>query len=120
MVGVGSVLALLGMLFWLLRWRRPALIDSHTFLTAVALATPLGFVAVEAGWTVTEVGRQPWIIYGFMRTRDAVSPMPGLTVSLSVIAIVYLILSAVVSFVMWRLIAATEAHALPEGLAADG
>ena len=50
----------------------------RAFCSCVALAAPLGFIAVEAGWTVTEVGRQPWIIYGVLRTRDALTPMPGL------------------------------------------
>jgi cytochrome d ubiquinol oxidase subunit I len=74
----------------------------------VALATPLGFIAVEAGWTVTEVGRQPWIIYGILRTRDAVSPMPGLVWPLSAIILVYALLSAATFAVMARLIQAIE------------
>ena len=45
----------------------------------IALAAPMGFIAIEAGWMVTEVGRQPWIIYGVLRTADAVTPMPGLS-----------------------------------------
>ena len=44
------------------------------------IATPFGYIALEAGWTVTEVGRQPWIIYGVMKTIDAVTPMPGIRV----------------------------------------
>ena len=54
-----------------------------------SLATPLGFIAIEAGWTVTEVGRQPWIIYGVMRTADAVTPMPGLVVPFLVFSLLY-------------------------------
>jgi cytochrome d ubiquinol oxidase subunit I len=108
MVGTGSALALLGVVFLFLRWRRPQLLDRPLFLRVTALATPLGFIAVEAGWTVTEVGRQPWIIYGIMRTRDAVSPMPGLQWPLSAIVIVYALLTLVVTFVTLRLIRATE------------
>jgi cytochrome d ubiquinol oxidase subunit I len=108
MVGTGSLLGLLGALFLVLRWRRPQLLDRPLFLRLIALASPLGFVAVEAGWTVTEVGRQPWIIYGIMRTREAVSPMPGLQWPLSAVVIVYALLTLVVAFVTVRLIRATE------------
>lgn len=57
---------------------------------------PLGLVAVEAGWTVTEVGRQPWIIRGVMRTSEAVTPMPGLVVPLLAFALLYAFLGVVV------------------------
>jgi cytochrome d ubiquinol oxidase subunit I len=57
---------------------------------------PLGFIALEAGWTVTEVGRQPWIVRGVLRTADAVTPMPGLVVPLVTFTAVYLFLSFVV------------------------
>ncbi len=54
-------------------------------------ATPMGFIAVEAGWTVTEVGRQPWIIYGIMKTADAVTPMPGIIYSFYLFTAIYII-----------------------------
>ncbi|MND99837.1 putative cytochrome bd menaquinol oxidase subunit I [compost metagenome] len=66
------------------------------------LLTPLGFIALEAGWTVTEVGRQPWIIYGVMRTSEAVTPMPGIQYSFYLYTIVYLSLSFAVSFLLYR------------------
>jgi cytochrome d ubiquinol oxidase subunit I len=65
-------------------------------LTLFSLATPLGFIAVEAGWTVTEVGRQPWIIYGVMRTADAVTPMPGIAYSFYLFTAIYVSLAAFV------------------------
>jgi cytochrome d ubiquinol oxidase subunit I len=117
MVGAGSLLALLGLVFLALRWRRPDWIESQTFLRMVALHTPLGFIAVEAGWTVTEVGRQPWIIYGVMRTRDAVTPMPGLVWPLCVMLLVYALLSVAAYLVMRRLIEATEARSSSERVA---
>ena len=49
-------------------------------MIAVVLCAPMGFVCIEAGWMVTEIGRQPWVIYGILRTADAVTPMPGLVV----------------------------------------
>ena len=68
----------------------------------IALATPIGFIALEAGWTVTEVGRQPWIIYGVMKTEDALTPMPGIQYSLLLIVVVYTLLSLVVIWLMTR------------------
>ena len=63
---------------------------------------------MEAGWTVTEVGRQPWIIYGFMRTKDAVSSMPGLQYSFYLITGVYVLLSLIVVWLMKRQIRTIE------------
>ena len=64
--------------------------------------------AVETGWFVTELGRQPWIIYGFMRTKDAVTPMPGLVVPFSTFTIVYLLLAVIVIFLLQRQFLATQ------------
>ena len=72
------------------------------WLGVIAFTTPLGFLAVEAGWTVTETGRQPWIIYGIMRTKDAVSSMPGLRYSFMVVTIVYVLLSLIIIWLMRR------------------
>ncbi|MHA7838592.1 MAG: cytochrome ubiquinol oxidase subunit I, partial [bacterium] len=71
-------------------------------LWALMVCAPLGFVAIEAGWTVTEVGRQPWIIYEVMRTEDAVSPMPGLVVPFLSFTSIYLALAVVVTALMVR------------------
>jgi cytochrome bd ubiquinol oxidase subunit I len=77
-VGVtGSVLWLMGRL-WTTRW----------FLRALVWVSPLGFLAVLSGWFVTEVGRQPWTVYGVLRTADAVSPVPGGSVLASLILFV--------------------------------
>lgn len=72
----------------------------------VALATPLGFIAVEAGWVVTEVGRQPWIMYGIMRTADSVTPMNGLVFPMITFTILYLVLAILVTWLMIRQIRA--------------
>jgi cytochrome d ubiquinol oxidase subunit I len=108
MVGLGTLMAAVGAGFLLLRWRRPQLLNHRLVLAIITACTPLGFLAVEAGWTVTEVGRQPWIIYGVMRTADAVSPMPGLQWSFLSIMLVYGLLGAVTWFVVVRLIRANE------------
>jgi cytochrome d ubiquinol oxidase subunit I len=73
MVGIGlALLALVVCSWWI--WWRGALASSRWFLKLCMLASPLGFVAVLAGWVTTETGRQPWVVYGLMRTRDAVTP----------------------------------------------
>jgi cytochrome d ubiquinol oxidase subunit I len=108
MVGAGTALAALALLALWLRWRRPAALLAPWFLRLLVLATPLGFLAVEAGWTVTEVGRQPFIIYGIMRTRDALTPMPGIVYSLTGTLIVYAVLTAITYVVMRRLVQRLE------------
>jgi cytochrome d ubiquinol oxidase subunit I len=96
MVGCGSVMAGTAILGAWLYWRRRRLPDAPWYLRLVTLTGPLGFVAIEAGWTVTEVGRQPWIIHGVMRTAEAVTPMPHLAVPLVVFTALYVFLAFVV------------------------
>ncbi|NGP89913.1 cytochrome ubiquinol oxidase subunit I [Fodinibius halophilus] len=102
MVGTGVLMMLVGLLYFYFLWRKNELIQRRWFLWLVGICTPLGFIAVEAGWTVTEVGRQPWIIYGIMKTEEALSPMPGLRYSFYMITVLYLLLTAVVSWLMYR------------------
>jgi cytochrome d ubiquinol oxidase subunit I len=59
------------------------------FLGLVVATAPLGLVGIEAGWTATEVGRQPWIVYGWIRTADAVTPVPNLEITLAATVAVY-------------------------------
>ncbi|HLP25697.1 MAG TPA: cytochrome ubiquinol oxidase subunit I [Acidobacteriota bacterium] len=82
--------------------RRSGAPPGRALLRAFVWATPLGFIAVETGWFVTELGRQPWIIYGYMRTVDALTPMPGLVVPFAAVTLVYLVLSVVVVLLMKR------------------
>jgi cytochrome d ubiquinol oxidase subunit I len=99
MVGIGSLLALLGVLYFWFR-RRGAL--PRWFLWAVVACAPLGMVAIEAGWIVTEVGRQPWIIYGIMRTKDAVTPVPGMVYHFYLFLFLYLSLAAATVWLLRR------------------
>lgn len=102
MVLSGMAMALVGFLYLLFRWKWPHLLSGRWWLWLVAAMTPLGFLAVEAGWTVTEVGRQPWIIYGIMKTKDAVTGMPGLQFTFYLFTGVYLLLTAVLIWLMYR------------------
>jgi cytochrome d ubiquinol oxidase subunit I len=97
MVGSGMAMAAVAAMFVFARGRRP-----RALLWAIVACAPLGFVAIEAGWMVTEIGRQPWIIHGVMRTRDAVTPMPGLAVPFVTFTIVYVALAAIVALVFAR------------------
>ncbi|MCC9137798.1 cytochrome ubiquinol oxidase subunit I [Pontibacter silvestris] len=110
MVGIGFLLAFAGLLFIVLSVWRKHLLSEKWWLLFIACLTPLGFIAVEAGWTVTEVGRQPWIIYGVMKTKDAVSSMPGLQYSFYVISTVYLLLTLILIWLMRRQIETVETH----------
>jgi cytochrome d ubiquinol oxidase subunit I len=73
MVGLGLLMLAAVAAGWWLRWR-DRLFDSVWYLRACQLAIPIGFLAVLAGWTTTEVGRQPWTVYGLLRTADSVTP----------------------------------------------
>jgi cytochrome bd ubiquinol oxidase subunit I len=108
MVGLGMLMALASV--WVLwRWiRRRDVAQDRRLLGFLALLTPAGFIAVEAGWIVTEVGRQPWIIYGVMRTADAVTPMPGLVVPLVGFTVLYLFLGVIVAWLLWAQIIRTR------------
>src|SRR6266850_1175099 len=102
MVGIGVLLAIVGAWSMFALRRRPERLRSRRMLRLFAICAPLGFIAIEAGWTVTEVGRQPWIIYGFMRTEDAVTPMPGLIYPMMLFTGVYLLLAFIVTWLMVR------------------
>jgi cytochrome d ubiquinol oxidase subunit I len=94
MVGIGTVMLLIVALSWWLRWHG-RLFASPFFLLLCQVAAPFGFIAVLAGWTTTEVGRQPWTVYGLFRTADSVSPsLTGGDVLLSLLGygIVYLVM----------------------------
>ncbi|MDQ6827575.1 MAG: cytochrome ubiquinol oxidase subunit I [Gemmatimonadota bacterium] len=102
MVALGSYLALLGLWIVVRRIRKKPIVDSRWLLRAIVVAGPMGFIAIEAGWTLTELGRQPWIVYGLVRTRDAVTPIPGLIVPFLVFTTLYLLLGTVVAWLLYR------------------
>ncbi|EDM35444.1 cytochrome bd ubiquinol oxidase, subunit I [Pedobacter sp. BAL39] len=102
MVGLGMAMVLVALIYFLALWKKKSWLSSNWLLKVFVLATPMGFLALEAGWTVTEVGRQPWIINGVMRTADAVTPMPGIAYSFYLFTGVYISLSIIVCWLLYR------------------
>jgi cytochrome d ubiquinol oxidase subunit I len=123
MVGAASALALLSAWFILAWWRRRDLPRSRWFLRACAPAGLLAFAALEAGWVLTEVGRQPWVVYGVLRTADAVTHAPGVWGSFAIVVAIYATVGASVAMVLramsrrWR---EGEGTALPGPYAPRG
>ncbi|MGN6639775.1 MAG: cytochrome ubiquinol oxidase subunit I, partial [Mucilaginibacter sp.] len=102
MVGFGMLMLALSLMYFTALLKKKKWFSKAWFLKLFAWATPIGFIAVEAGWTVTEVGRQPWVIQGVMRTSEAVTPMPGIQYSFYLFTAVYFSLSLVVAFMLYR------------------
>jgi cytochrome d ubiquinol oxidase subunit I len=103
MVSIGTGLALLGVVFFLTWFRKHRLPRSRWFYRAVMAAGPLAFVALISGWIVTEVGRQPWIVYKVMRTTQAVTSVDHLEVGYVFLVAVYIGLGAAVVWLLRRL-----------------
>jgi len=112
MVGLGSAMALVALWAAWVAWRRRDLSSDRRLLRALVIVAPFGFLATEAGWVVTEVGRQPWVVQGFMRTAHAVTPMPGLVVPMVTFTALYVGLGIVVVALVASLVRETSgAHA---------
>jgi cytochrome d ubiquinol oxidase subunit I len=103
MVGIGTSLALLGLWFLWARWRRGALPRTPWFYRLVVVAGPASLVALIAGWIVTEVGRQPWIVYELMRVEEAVTGAEGIPVGYATLVVVYLGLISTALYMLRRL-----------------
>lgn len=94
MVGSGFFVLLVALVFWALYWfRKRTFPQNRLVLWGVILAGPLSFLAIELGWMVTEIGRQPWVIYGYLRTKDAVTTAPFLNVSFLIFSLIYVLLA---------------------------
>ena len=87
MVGIGMIMIAVGLVGSVL-WITGRLYTSERFLRTLVWVSPLGFLAVLAGWFTAEVGRQPWVVYDVLRTADAVSPIPGGSVLVSILLFV--------------------------------
>ena len=102
MVVLGILLAFTGFLYLIALIKKKSWLDKRWLLKLFVLSVPLGYIAIEAGWIVTEAGRQPWIINGIMRTKDAVTPMPGIVYSFYIFTAVYISLAVIVTFLLYR------------------
>ncbi|MDX6215947.1 MAG: cytochrome bd ubiquinol oxidase subunit [Frankiales bacterium] len=125
MVGIGTLLALLSLIYFYVRFRRKRLPTSRWFYRAVIAAGPLSVVALIAGWVTTEVGRQPWIVYGVMRTSEAVTGAKGIPVGYATLVAVYIGLLAAVVWLLRRfsrvpLDSPEPGPAIPPGVADAG
>jgi cytochrome d ubiquinol oxidase subunit I len=113
MVGLGTCMAGLAAWSLLLMIRRRPLEGNRWLLRGLVVASPFGFIATEAGWIVTEVGRQPWIIYETVRTADAVTPMPGLQIPFAIFTLMYIGLAAIVVVLLRRHFSVSPRHEEP-------
>ncbi|MBV9918000.1 MAG: cytochrome ubiquinol oxidase subunit I [Solirubrobacterales bacterium] len=105
MVGIGTGLVALGVWYWLRRRRGGRGPEDRLTLLALAAAGPAAFLANELGWLVTELGRQPWVVYGVFRTSGAVTTSPGLGATFTAFTLLYIALSALVVWSARRLAA---------------
>jgi cytochrome d ubiquinol oxidase subunit I len=102
MVAIGFGLLALALWFFGWMWVRRRVPDSRLLLVLVTMSGFAGFIAVEAGWMVTELGRQPWIIYGIVRTSQAITPAPGLVVSFLASVAIYIGLAVALVLLLLR------------------
>jgi cytochrome d ubiquinol oxidase subunit I len=109
MVGLGTTMALVALWAGWIAWRHRDVAVQRGLLRALVVIAPFGFIATEAGWIVTEIGRQPWVVQGLMRTSDAVTPMPGLVVPMVLFTLLYVGLGAIVVTLIASLIRETSA-----------
>lgn len=104
MVLAGFVMLAAVAWYWLVSRRRQGeLLADRWLMRGLVASSPLGFIALQAGWVVTEIGRQPWIVQGVMRTRDAVTPAPGVVFLLTGWVVLYLTLAATLVWLLLKL-----------------
>ena len=108
MVGLGTLMAIVAAWSLIAMARGKDISRDRKLLRALAVVTPFGFIATEAGWTVTEVGRQPWVVQGLLRTADSVTPMPGVVVPMTLFTILYIGLAAIVVVLIRTMVAETR------------
>jgi cytochrome d ubiquinol oxidase subunit I len=118
MVGIGTLLALIALIYLFLRFRRREL--PRWLLLGVVAAGPLSVVALIAGWITTEVGRQPWIVYEVMRVDAAVTGASDIPIGYGALSVVYVILAVIVFLILRRLARTPMPPELPVELAAEG
>lgn len=102
MVGIGFLLLFVSLWFWAATWWRKRVDPGRALLGAIVAAGPLGIVALQAGWFVTEFGRQPWIIYRLMRVEEAATPREGIGFVFLVFTLVYVALTIGLGLILLR------------------
>jgi cytochrome bd ubiquinol oxidase subunit I len=107
MVGLGTLIGLIAAAFWVIVLRRRQLPRSRLLLRALLIAGPASVIAMEAGWFVTEFGRQPWIVYGILRTSEAATTAPALGSTFAIFLVIY----AALAFTAARLLLAVARNA---------
>jgi cytochrome bd ubiquinol oxidase subunit I len=113
MVSIGLLLAAFGTIYLIVVWRRRRVPESLWFHRGLVAAGPLALVALIAGWVVTEVGRQPWVVYRTMRTSEAVTGAGGIPVGYATLVAVYVGLAIAVWWILRRLAAAPMEVPIP-------
>jgi cytochrome d ubiquinol oxidase subunit I len=103
MVGIGTALIGLGAWLGFVWWRKRDIPQTRWFLRAVAVSGIASVVALECGWIVTEVGRQPWVVNGIMRTEDAITGASGVWVTFSIVLVLYTLLGTATVVVLRRM-----------------
>jgi cytochrome d ubiquinol oxidase subunit I len=119
MVGVGFALVLITLVLVWTWWRRRRMPQSVWFLRAVALSGVASVLAMEAGWTATEVGRQPWIVYRTLKTADAVSSAPALYLGVWAVLAVYSVLTILTIYTLRRLARRHDRPVAPQEVVAE-
>lgn len=120
MVGCGTALAGLALLCAFLAWRKRGLPQQRWLLWLLVAAAPLGMAAVEAGWVVTECGRQPWVVYRVLRTAECVTPVPAQALPLGALLLLYAFLGVVTALLLKRQLLDTQHEPLGAAAPAYG
>jgi cytochrome d ubiquinol oxidase subunit I len=121
MVGICTLLIGLGLWLGFAWWRKRDIPRTKWFLRATALSGVAAVVALECGWIVTEVGRQPWVVYNVMRTKDAVTGASGVWVTFSIVLVLYTVLGAATVVTLrvmarrWRRVEVEDETEVPYG-----
>jgi cytochrome d ubiquinol oxidase subunit I len=104
MVGIGFLAIFFGLYFWFrYLFKRGNVFESKLILWGAAAIGPLAFLAIELGWMTTEMGRQPWVVYGYVLTKDAVTPAPALDISFLIFSCIYVALAIATIIFLLRL-----------------
>jgi cytochrome bd ubiquinol oxidase subunit I len=105
MVGSGMFILLIAALFWGFYFlKKRSMPNNRLLLWGVVVCGPLGFLAIILGWMVTEIGRQPWIIYNFLRTKDAVTTAPFLNISFTIFTLIYVLLAVALVWLLLKVV----------------